>query len=73
MSKKELRFALMWIVIYVVSMSVFESICPPESLEKFRVIPSGVLMLVMMLVWKKKGGLGQTPLFHGGKHCICCL
>ena len=54
-NKQELRTTLGLILIYVVCMSVFESQCPEQWMERMRVIPVAlVLALQVFVIYKRK-------------------
>lgn len=57
--KKELRLALIWIVAYVVIMSIFDNIFTGEVQETMRIIPSGLFLAVMMITLNKSHRLNQ--------------
>jgi len=57
--KNELNFALIWIGIYVVSLSVADSISASLGIEKIVTAPLCIVLTAIMYFWIRKNGLKE--------------
>lgn len=57
--KNELRFALLWIAIYVVAFSVSDDVSVSLGIAKSVTAPFSVLMTIIIYMWIKKNGLKE--------------
>ncbi|MBR2496348.1 MAG: CPBP family intramembrane metalloprotease [Clostridia bacterium] len=64
--KNELLFAILWIVIYVVSMSIADGLSQNVGIEKSITVVVSLILSSFLLVWIKKSGLsGKYGLVKG--------
>lgn len=68
--KNELRFSLVWIIIYVVFFSVADSISASLGTQKIITAPVAVLFVLLILGFVKKHDLWEQC---GLCSFICCL
>jgi len=64
--KNELLFAILWIVIYVLSMSIADGLSQNVGVEKSITVVVSLILSIFLLVWIKKSGLsGKYGLVKG--------
>jgi len=57
--KNELLFAILWIVIYIVSMSLADGLSQNVGVEKSITVVVSLILSIFLLVWIKKSGLSE--------------
>ncbi|MBR2323742.1 MAG: hypothetical protein IKA39_02475 [Clostridia bacterium] len=57
--KNELLFAILWIVIYVLSMSIADGLSQNVGVEKSITVVVSLILSSFLLVWIKKSGLSE--------------
>ena len=65
--KNELTFAIIWIVIYVVAMSLADMFSAMIGIEKVLTAPLAIVISVFLIVWIIKKGLGEKYGLTKGK------
>ena len=61
--KNELRFSLIWIVLYIVLFSLADGVSSVIGISKIVTVPVSVLMTVIIYYWICKNGLKDHCLF----------
>lgn len=62
--KSEITFAILWIVLYIVSLSIADNISTAIGIEKLITLPVCIVLATILMIWIYKNG-------HLGKYGLC--